>query len=807
MFPNGRRRLMIRKISEYFILDTKNTSYIFRVMKSGQLEHLYYGKKMHIKDASDLGCLVERRSFAPGNTQVYSDAHKELTLEDCSLEMSSYGKGDHREPFLEVKHSDGSVTNDFTCTAYAIEAGKTSFETLPGSYGEEKDVATLDVMLKDREYNIELHLLYYVYEKCDVITRAAKIINNSEDTVILNRLMSVQLDLDTTGYMLTTFSGAWTREMRRTQVPLIAGKFVNSSFTGASSNHANPFVTIERPETGEDSGEVYGFNLIYSGNHYECAEISNRQRLRFVSGINPQGFSFVLPSGDSFEAPEAVMTYSDKGFNGMSQNMHIFVRDHIVRGEWKDKVRPVLLNSWEAAYFDINEKKLLKLAKAGKDVGIELFVMDDGWFGERNDDTSSLGDWFANKKKLPEGVKGLCDKINEMGLSFGIWVEPEMVNVNSELYKLHPDWALQIPGHPHSEGRNQRILDLTREEVQDYIIESMSKVFSSANIEYVKWDMNRSFTDCFSSALPPERQGEVFHRYILGLYRCLKVLMKRFPKILFEGCSAGGNRFDLGMLCFFPQIWASDDTDAICRAEIQTGYSFGYPMSVISSHVSGAPNHQTLRVTPMNTRYAVASFGILGYEMNLCDLSSEKLKEIEAQIATYKEWRDTYFFGNFFRGRSFTDPKNQGSHGTVLAPANENITEWTVVSPDGENAVGMILQKLVVPNIRYQYYRAKGLNPDARYHFTNIPMKHNIKAFGDLVNTASPVHIKQNSVAHNVIAKFYKMDGETEDYITYGDVLMNAGVKLSQGFDGTGYNDQVRFFPDFASRLYYMEKN
>ena len=797
---------MIKKISDAFILETDHTSYIFRVMKSGHLEHLYYGRKITVKTREDIDCLLEKRAFAPGNSTVYSGKYKELSLEDCLLEMSSLGKGDTREPFIELRHMDGSTTCDLTCVAYAMEKGKKAFKELPGSFGNENEVETLDILLRDKNYGIELHLLYYVYDKCDVITRAAKLENKSDDKIYLDRLLSLQLDLDTSNMMLTTFTGAWAREMKKNTIPVLSGKYVNESNTGASSNQANPFCMLSRPGTNEDFGEVYGFNLIYSGNHYECLEVSSQQKLRFLTGINPRGFSFEILPGEDFEAPETVMTYSDKGFNGMSQNMHSFVREHIVRGAWAKKPRPILLNSWEAAYFDINEKKLLKLAKAGKDVGIELFVMDDGWFGERNDDTSSLGDWYPNKDKLPEGLKGLCDKVNELGLSFGIWVEPEMVNEKSNLYKEHPDWALRNLNTPHSEGRNQMVLDLTKEEVQDYVIESMTKVFGSANIEYVKWDYNRNFSDVFSTSLPSERQGEVYHRYMLGLYRCLRVLMKRFPDILFEGCASGGNRFDLGMLCFFPQIWASDNTDAICRAEIQTGLSYGYPISVISSHVSGAPNHQTLRTTPMNTRYAVASFGVLGYELNLSDSPAEELKEIETQIAAYKEWRDTYFFGSFYRGRSFTDPHNLGAFGTVLAAENENITEWTVVSPDKKQAVGMILQKLAIPNTRYQYFKARGLKPEARYHFTNIPMKHNIKAFGDLVNTASPVHIKQNSVAHNMLARFYKMDGETEDYAAFGDTLMNGGVKLSQGFAGTGYDDRVRFFPDFVSRLYYIEE-
>ena len=357
---------------------------------------------------------------------------------------------------------------------------------------------------------------------------------------------------------------------------------------------------------------------------------------------------------------------------------------------------------------------------------------------------------------------------------------------------------------PHSEGRNQRILDLTRVEVQDFIIEKMTEVFSSADISYVKWDMNRIISDYFSSALPPERQGEVGHRYVMGLYRCMSKLTERFPHILFEGCAAGGNRFDLGILCYFPQIWASDDTDALCRSEIQNGYSYGYPMSTVAAHVSSCPNHQTLRVTPLDTRFNVAAFGVFGYECNFCDMKNEELEMIKEQISIYKKWRPVLQYGTFYRGRSFG---SGGTNSSSLWHCEDNCMEWTCVSEDKEKAVGFIMQKLVVPNTRYQYYKAKGLLEDEKYHFYNRQLKYNIKGFGDLVNTVAPVHIKQDSLAHNVIARFVKMDGETEDYYAYGDALMYAGVKLKQGFAGTGYDDKVRYYQDFGSRLYFMEKS
>jgi alpha-galactosidase len=601
--------------------------------------------------------------------------------------------------------------------------------------------------------------------------------------------MSTQLDFETDGYILSTFNGSWAREMERHDIPIDIGRHVNASYGGCSSNRANPFVMLSRENTSEDEGPCYGLNLIYSGNHYEAAEVNGYKKTRIVTGINPQSFCYVLAPGDVFEAPEAVMTFSGDGFNGMSQNMHDFVRECVVRGEWKNKVRPLLLNSWEAAYFDFNESKLLKLAKAGKEIGIELFVMDDGWFGARDDDKHSLGDWgIVNSKKLPNGLKGLADKVNALGLDFGLWVEPEMVNEESELYRAHPDWVLRIPQKPHSVCRTQMILDLANPEVVDYMTDLLTTVFYSANISYVKWDMNRIFSDCYSPYLPPEKQGETAHRYILGLYRMMKTLTETFPKILFEGCASGGCRFDLGILSYFPQIWASDDTDALYRVNGQTGYSYGYPMNVVGAHVSACPNHQTLRTTPLSTRFAVAAFGAFGYECNLCDMKKEDLDEIRAQIELYKEWRDTLQTGRFYRGR------------------NGNIHEWTCVSRDKTAAVGMIMQELVRPNTHFEQYTAKGLDPDKMYHLYNRDLRYNIKAFGDLVNTATPVHIKQDSIVHNVIARFVTMPGEKEDYTVSGSLLMNGGLKLKQAFAANGYNDQTRFFQDFGSRLYFMKE-
>ena len=791
-----------------FVLNTAHTTYAMKVLDTGHIEHLYYGRKIHLDDEDGL---TEQHEFAPGNTVVYSPEHGNFSLEDMRLEMSYYGKGDIREAFIEVINPDGSMTSDFLYSGYEESKGRDGgTEGLPTSYGEDAEVLT--VTLTDKDNYLKLELIYCVYSDTDVITRTARLVNEGDGDIKIEKIMSCQIDFDPGSYVFSTFTGAWAREMKRTDMSVSSARLVNSSYTGSSSNRANPFVMLSRRGCTEDYGEVYGFNLVYSGNHYESVEKSSHGKVRFLSGINPTSFSWNLSKGESFLTPEAVMTYSSLGYNGMSGQMHDFVSKHILRGPWKDRLRPVLLNSWEAAYFKISESKLLRLARKAKSVGIELFVMDDGWFGERSDDSSSLGDWYPNKKKLPHGVKGICDKVRRLGLEFGIWVEPEMVNRNSELYRAHPDWAMEIPGKEHSEGRWQMVLDLANAEVQDYLIKAMSDVFSSADISYVKWDMNRNFSDIFSRSLPPDRQGETAHRYILGLYRVMMELTKKFPDILFEGCASGGNRFDLGILSFFPQIWASDDSDAVSRSEIQTGYSYGYPMSTVTAHVSDCPNHQTLRRTPIETRFNVASFGVLGYECNLCDMSKDDIEAIRAQIRMYKEWREVMQFGRFYRVSSVHDSGScdgdvLGAPGSsVLEPLPGNEVSWTVVSPDKSKAVSMIMQLLTHPNSQWSVLRPSGLDPEMKYHLEGREMKFDLREFGGLVNYVAPVHVKQDGFLHNLIARFYKMNSEKESHDMYGDAMMYAGVHLRSAFASGGYNENMRYYPDFGSRIYTIQK-
>lgn len=803
---------MIKRFENYYLLNTENTSYVLSVMSTKHLEHLYYGRKIKADGAEDLIPLVQKRGAMPGDTSGYCSAEgvvdAALTMEYIRQEFSTSGKGDINEPCIEVIHSDGAATSDYLFEAAEVLTDKPSYITMPTAYANEPD-NTLKVTLKDPNYNLTVELYYCIFEKEDVITRMTVFKNTSGETVRLRRLMSAQLDMEGTGYVFTTFNGAWTREMHRFDTVVNSGKHVNSAFTGTSSNRANPFVMISTGSTTEDLGEVIGVNLIYSGNHMEVLEATPYGQSRLMTGINPRNFEFTIEPGEEFEAPEAVMTYSDRGFNGMSHNMHDFVSEHIIRGSWKHKERPILLNSWEACYFNINENRLLSLAKEAASAGMELFVMDDGWFGERDGDDKSLGDWTVNKKKLPGGLEGISKKVNALGLEFGIWVEPEMVNRDSDLYRAHPDWAIVIPGKPHSEGRNQMLLDITREDVRDYIINAMSDVFSSGNIAYVKWDMNRCFTDIFSQGLGNDRQGEVLHRYVTGLYSIMKTLTEKFPDILFEGCSSGGNRFDLGILSYFPQIWASDDTDALERTFIQNGYSYGYPQSTYTCHVSGVPNHQTLRRTPLTTRFNVAAFGNLGYELNLREMDKSDLSEVREQVQYYKEHRKLFQFGRIYRGRCLASDRygcDRPVDSHMGNTDNGNKLEWTIVSDDGSEAVAMIFQDRVIPNAGTDKLYVKGLNPDWKYDMSHRALKYNIKDFGNLINTVSPIHVKEDSLVHNAIDRFYKLDGENDSCSAYGSVFMDAGIYVTQAFVGTGFNDKVKYYQDMCSRMYYLKK-
>lgn len=774
-----------------YVLDTPNTTLVFIMLPSGQVETAYYGRSIKLESAEEALSLSEKNEFPVGNSIEYSPEHNHYSLEDVRLMVGEYGKGDIREPFVEAVSADGSTTLDFVLTEAVITDGKNKIEGLPSSHdrSEDEKAQTITFTFTDNNNGYVLKVFYSVYPDSDVIARSAEFINASESEVRLTRLLSGQLDVFGSGYKVTTFTGAWIREMNRNDTIVSAGNFSVSSVVGSSSNRANPLMLIADPDCTEEHGRCIASNLIYSGNHYESVSVNTYGKTRILTGINPVDFDFRLAPGESFAAPESVIAFTDGGYSTLSIIMADFVREHIITGEWAKKDRPIVLNSWEASYFDIDEKKLVSFAKKGKELGAELFVMDDGWFGERNDDHRSLGDWKVNLKKLPHGLKGLADKIHEAGLMFGIWVEPEMVNVDSDLYRAHPDWAIAIPEKAHSEGRWQRLLDFSNPEVVDHMTEAMTEVLSSARINYVKWDYNRIFSDVYSPYLKEKSSGELFHRYILGLYRLMGALVNKFPYILFEGCAAGGNRFDLGILSYFPQIWASDNSDAISRLTIQQGLSFGYPLSAATGHVSACPNHQTLRKTPINTRFNVAAFTSYGMEVNPLDLSKDDFKELSSYNELYKKLRHTLQTGDFYR-----------------VSDGENTVKWVTVSKDKSQAVGMVLMKEVKPGLRYQNLRFKGLDPDKKYHVYNLPIDLDVRTFGSMINTMAPVHVKPGSLTESAVAKFVKLKSEVVDESVSGSVLMNAGLNLPAGFSGTGYNDKIRVMTDFASRLYIAEE-
>ena len=791
---------MIIANNDCFALQTAHTTYLFRKDAAGNLLHLYYGESIELDEGqlASVCDLLQPVIKNPNGCSLIADtALPAQCLDDVCLEISSRGKGDMREPFVELVLADGSKTSDFRYESFQVIDGLESPDGLPGAYDAENQAQSLLITLTDRNSAVKLELIYGVLEECDCITRYARLINGGEETVRVERLMSMQLDMSKGALKINDFHGDWAREMNRNETILRSGKYINDTGVGFSSNRANPLFLWADTETTQDYGDCYATNLIYSGNHREYAEAGGHGKMRILSGINPDFFEWELAGGEVFCAPQAVMTYSHRGYQGVSRQLHHFVREHIVRGEWKHKERPILINSWEAMYFDVQEKKLLRLAKVAAETGIELFVLDDGWFGKRNNDASSLGDWYDNKEKLPEGLAGLSQKLHKLGMKFGIWVEPEMVSEDSDLYREHPDWAVRIPGKEHAFGRNQMILDLTRQEVREYIIESMSDVFTRGQVDYVKWDMNRNMSDYYSQALPTSRQGEFAHRYILGLYQVLYTLTEKFPHILFEGCASGGNRFDLGMLCYMPQIWASDNTDAISRASIQNSYSYGYPQSVIAAHVSGSPNHQTLRITPLPTRFAVASAGILGYECNLCDASREDMEEIRAEILLYKEWRSVLQFGEWYR--LYESSEKQSVYDT-------DVTRWNIVSPDKSKAVGIMIKGQTLANYAYRTFQAKGLDAGSNYHFYNRSLRYDIHRMGDLINTMAPVHVKQDSFLHGAISKFIRLDGEKEDKIVSGAILDQCGIPLAQNYAGTGYEQNTALYQDYDARMYFMEK-
>ncbi|SHH95306.1 alpha-galactosidase [Clostridium grantii] len=795
--------IIFNENNKEFHLITENTSYIMKVLESGHLGHLYYGERLRHK--SNFDNLYLSFSLDIGNSVSYSSETKDFNLNVALLEYPTYGKGDYRSPALELLFENGNSTADFKYESHSINEGKSPLVQLPSTYNNEKDAETLQINLYDYVEDVRLEISYSVFSEADIITRNVRIINGNKQKVRINKAMSMNLDMfteDYSNYEIITLDGAWIRERHINKRPLSQGIFKIDSKKGVSGSDHSPFICIKKSETNEEKGECYGFALVYSGNHEASLELSPHLLTRMQMGINSFDFNWLLEQGQDLQTPEVVLTFSSEGMNKMSQNFHNIIQNNLVRGEWKHKERPVLINNWEATYMDFNEKKILNLAKESKKLGIELFVLDDGWFGKRNDDKSSLGDWFVNKDKLPSGIDGLAKKINDMGLQFGIWVEPEMISYDSQLFKAHPHWVMRLPERELSMGRNQAVLDLANPEVCDYIYECLAKLFKESNISYVKWDMNRNFSDIYSNYLPKERQREITHRYVLGLYGILEKLNNEFPHILFESCAAGGNRFDMGMLYYMPQTWTSDNTDAIERVYIQEGTSLVFPPSTMAAHVSGNVNHQVMRSTPIETRFNTAAFGLLGYELDVTKLTNFEKKIVTKQIEYYKKHRKLLQFGTFYREKSFFNSKCTSNSNS----SSDNVAIWSMVSRDRDESFIGYYQKLAKPNPSYEKIYPLGLKDESYYRVENREQYINVRSFGEMINNFLPVKIKENGLIHNTISNNYLYKLPSESMEGNGDEFMKAGIKLNHQFTGTGFNDNVRAVLDYGSRMYYVKE-
>lgn len=773
----------------FFHLATANTSYLMRVLSTGHLSHVYYGKR--IDSIENITKIVIKDNIEVGAQVLYDEKDRTFNLNLTQLEISTFGKGDFRDPMLHFRLADGTRVTDFHYVSHEILPEKPHFPEMPESFDSENQKSeTLKITMKDPIADLEVDLYYSLFSEIDIITRRC-VIRNGNKPVMIEKAMSLNIDFSDHDFELLSLDGDWVRERHIHTRELTFGTTKIDSKKGVSSADHNPFIALKRKNTDESLGECYGFSLIYSGNFEATAEVSPHSLLRVLMGINSFDLYWNLDPKASFVTPEAVLTYSGDGLTHLSQNVHELVKNHIVSPKWQEKDRPILINNWEATSFDFNERKLLKLASTAKKLGIELFVLDDGWFGKRNDDKSSLGDWTVNKKKLPSGINGLAKRINKIGLDFGIWVEPEMISPDSDLYRSHPDWAIKLPNRTPSLGRNQLILDLTRSEVREYLFQVLSTLFDGANIRYCKWDMNRNFSDIYSQKLDATHQGEFSHRYVLGLYELLGQLTHKYPEILFESCASGGNRYDLGMLYYMPQTWTSDDTDGIERLYIQYGTSLCYPQSTMGAHVSCSPNMQTLRNTPLETRFNTAIFGLLGYELDLTRCTPFEKKVIKKQVEFYKQHRHLLQFGKLHR---------------IVNPFQTNQCVWMVTSQKNDEAMVGVYQKMAKPNGPCEKIAVRGLDSRHRYRIVNRPQYFNIRTFGELVRYAMPIRLDANGALFNFLSNRYLMPCEKDDMVYEGDVLSHFGFVPKQKFISSGYTDQIRLMGDFGSRIYHIVK-
>lgn len=682
--------------NKVFHLHNDKISYILSVEEGGYLSHLYFGKKVNGYHGQLRYPRVDR-GFS-GNLPESLD--RTYSLDSLLQEYSGVGNCDYRTPALDLQNADGSFAARLVYQGYEITEGKPKLEGLPAAYANADEAQTLALFLKDAVSGVEVTLLYTIFKELAVIARSAKVTNAGFEPVELKKVASMQLDFIKQNMDVISLPGAHANERHIQREAIGQGRKVFESRRGASSHQMNSFIAVLEHNADEFSGEVYGFDLVYSGNHSFEIEKDQFEQTRVVAGINDYNFSWHLEAGESFQAPEVLLAFSANGLNEMSQNYHELIREHIVRGKFKHKEREILVNNWEATYFEFNEDKLKTIVDDAKELGIEMFVLDDGWFGHRDDDNTSLGDWTVYERKFPQGIKHFADYVHEQGLKFGLWFEPEMISIDSKLYQKHPEYLMQVPGRKPSPSRNQFILDLTQKAVRENVVAQLSALLDGGFIDYIKWDMNRHISDVYSVSLPKQRQGEVYHRYMLGLYEILETLTTKYPDILWEGCSGGGGRFDTGYAYYMPQSWTSDNTDAIARQTIQYGTSLVYPPSVFTAHVSAVPNHQTGRITPFETRGAVAMSAVFGYELDLTQLTADEKEAVKEQVKTYKKIRPLVQFGDFIR---------------LKDPAKGDQCAWMFVSRDKNEALVFVFDRLASAQPTLTLTKLAGLDPAKNY--------------------------------------------------------------------------------------------
>lgn len=687
--------IQVNASNRLFHLQTKHTSYVFHVIEDGSLGQLYYGPKIPFKD--DYANLNTREEHDCTNTRTDEDV--EFQAELLKQEYAGLGKGDYRYPAFQITYPNGSRTSEFQYRDYELKDGKERLTGLPSTFADDSnDSQTLTVKLADGDLELQLH--YTIFADEDVIVRSTTFVNHGK-TVFLNRALSAQLDLPDANYDFIQFAGSWSRERHLHRSHLRPGTQRISSLRTASSHQENPFFMLARPHTDNNQGAVFGFNFVYSGNFLDSVEVDQFDTTRVLIGINPDEFGWKLNSGDSFQTPEVIFSYTDNGFNALSQQLGAFYAQHLINPHFAHQERPILINNWEATFMDFTEDKLMPIVERAKELGIEMFVLDDGWFGHRDDDRSSLGDWFVDEKKFNHGIAGFAKRVHDLDMKFGLWFEPEMISIDSKLYQTHPEWMIKTPGRGQTPGRHQFVLDMSRQEVVDYLFGLMSHIIQDAKLDYIKWDMNRNITEMYGADLPADQQLEFSHRYILGVYDLYDRLTKAFPDVLFESCASGGGRFDLGMMYYAPQAWCSDDTDAVERIKIQDGTSYGYTPSMWGAHVSAVPNDQVGRLTSIDMRAKVAYFGAFGYELDVTELSDEEQATIKQQVAFHKQYRKLFQFGTFYR--------------LETPDTSDNVYGWETVSPDKQTAIGMRYQILNGANPAYIRYYFKGLDPERRY--------------------------------------------------------------------------------------------